>query len=212
MENQKKNKTALHRLLGLPEIFSVKNFCKLMQMDSHQASVYLSRWKKDGFIHEMGPRSRVYLNLIKNPNIEDNLFKAVTKIYPEFIFGGTAILRDSDWITQISRQTEILVWKKNSVIQLNNFDIMPRTQSWFIKYKDGIVDREDGYRQLLPEYALVDLCESKEWVPDPDDLFLNDDEKIKIKSTFEKLNVSIPDNLKQYFDVTNIIKNKTFKL
>lgn len=201
-EIKKDNKRtgALGYLTKLPDVFNLNTFSRYTGLEEKVALVYLSRWKEAGYILDVGARAGVYLNKLKNPDVISLENQAVKLIYPEMVFVGVERLREAGWMTQIASQKEVAVAKRKSYVSLHNYDIQSKPKSWFKRYFDGIDKNELDVRSLKPEYALVDLCESNLYIPDPDDLFMDKNELQKTYDLFKKLSIKIPDKLSELFD------------
>lgn len=196
MEVENKKRTSAHeRLSGLPDFFSINTLIRLTGLDRKTAKVSLSKWKKRGLIDSFGGNTGLYFNTYNNKQAKDLYwYKALRQIYPEAVYAGVEPIRQAGWMTQIPQQQEVIIRNRDSYHNIDEINFMPRSIYWFRRYKDGVVE-QGVKRTLTPEFALVDLCEQGKYIPDPDDLFLDEEEVIIIKEAFEKLKVDIPSKL-----------------
>lgn len=193
---QTNKKMSFHeRLSVLPDLFSLNTMVKIFRMKRITALTLIKHWKAKGYIEPFGARTALYFNTHKNKNAKnEKWYNALKEIYPEAVHAGVEALRKEGWMTQISHREEIIVRNRNFYYSIDEIEWMPRSIYWFRRYKDGI-EESGPKRSLKASYALVDLCEQDKYIPDPDDLFLDDDEIEDIKSTFSKLQVPIPEKL-----------------
>ena len=193
--------SAYNKLSLLPEVFCINDMAKILKIPKKQTKTYLNRWVKFNFIKKFSPRSGIFFNLLKSStSAEDNFNKALYTIYPDAIFTGPAVLRDFDYTTQISNKAEIIVLKRPSYQQIDGVNILPRSRSWYKQFHQGILT-QGGKRILRPEYILADgvLNPDKQWLPDPDDLDLDENNIKQVISVFQSLEVALPENYKKYF-------------
>lgn len=183
------------RLEQLPDLFSINGMARQFSMDKSVASDFIKKWKKKGFVESFGFRTSWYFNVYKNKDAKnEKWYYAMQQVYPEAVSAGVGILTQAGWMTQIHSQEETIIRNRDSYCKIEEIKFMPRSIYWFRRFHDGIF-YEGPKRSLLPEYALVDLCENEKYIPDPDDLYLEDEDIVKIKDTFSKLKVEIPQKL-----------------
>ena len=211
-KNKAKTNMSFHdRLLSLPDMFSLNGMTRHFSMDRQVALNCLKEWKKKGYIEPFGFRTSWYFNTLKNKKAkEEKWYNALQEIYPEAVHGGVNEIRQAGWMTQISPKEEVIVRNRLRYYQVDEVEWMPRSVYWFRRYHDGMTS--DGpRRKLSPEYALVDLCEAGKYIPDPDDLFLDETEILKIKDAFAKLKVDIPPKLWEVLEYDPKSTPKTLK-
>lgn len=158
------------RLRELPEVFTTNTLAATLGGDLKSASVYLSRWRKEGLISSIGPRAKLHFNLLLDPRSErDQMLDAVAYLYPGAVIAGASAVHAAGWTTQIPRSTEIMVINRRSLVQINDFVIESRPISWFKEARKRIY-REGPVPVIDPGFALADLWKTGSWRPDPDDL------------------------------------------
>lgn len=192
----KKEYRSFHeKLKMLPDFFSINTACKILALPRQSVRNDLSSWTKKNYLEPFGPKCGLYFNTYKNPRSKKDFWhNALLELYPDAVFCGVNVLRSASWMTQISRKSEIIVRKRPVYMEISDVELMPRSKAWYKRYWPGIRD-EEGKKSLLPEYALVDMCEQNKYIPDPDDLFLEDEDVEKIKKAFSDLKVDIPEKL-----------------
>lgn len=195
MKEKTKRMSFHERLIALPDLFSLNTMLKVFPMERSVALRLINHWKTNGYIEPFGARTALYFNTHKNKNAKnEKWYNALKEIYPEAVYAGVEALRQQGWMTQVSQREEIVVRNRNFYHAVDEIEWMPRSIYWFRRYKEGML--ENGPKKYLKaSYALVDLCEQDKYIPDPDDLFLDDGEIEEIKHTFSKLNVDIPKKL-----------------
>lgn len=194
------NMSGIDRLRRLPEVFTLSAMASVGSMSRKMATVYLSRWTAAGLVEASGPRSGVYFNLIRNPEISGEMrLKALLATYPSAILAGETVLHNAGWTTQIPRQTSVAVISRRSYAQLNGFEVSGRPRSWFMKVHPWLLKPEEaefptyGLRSLPPAFALADLYGTKgAWHPDPDDLDIEDDQMEAVAEAARILDVDLP--------------------
>lgn len=198
---KKEYRSAHEKLQELPDMFSINTAVKILSMPRQSVRNDLSTWTQKKYLKPFGPKCGIFFNIYKNPRADkDYWYNALQEIYPDAIFSGVNVLREASWMTQISRRSEIIIRKRPTYVEISDVFLLPRSKSWYKRYQPGI--HLDLKSTLSPEYALVDLCEQKGYIPDPDDLFLEDEDIVKIKETFAKLKVDIPEKLHDILEFT----------
>lgn len=176
----------------LPDVFSVSELKRYLNLSDTTARVYLSRWSERGLVESWAPRSGIYFNLVSNKNSpQDSFSKAVNKCYPQSILIGPQIIRAVGWITQISntytlalnvRPTRGSTLKGSGYPEPKGVSFEYRNRLW---WHAVLANRKDmdvkslnqfGFQAVSPGFALVDMWKNRknEWFPDPDDLYLDD--------------------------------------
>lgn len=190
--------TSVQRLQLLPEAFTFSGFCRYTQLSSKAAAVWLSRWKAKGFIEPAGERAGIYFNRIKTGEVDGSLrIAALVFLYPSAVLCGESVLHASGWITQIPANLQAVVLARRSYTSLNHIDIHPRPLSWLKKVHPFIGSSREtqvyGMRALPPAIALADLyADPKGWHPDPDDLYIDDEELGSVVEAARLLEVQLP--------------------
>jgi hypothetical protein len=190
--------TALQRLQSLPEAFTFSGFCRLTRLSNSTAAVWLARWKAKGLIEPAGERAGIYFNRIKTGEVDGSLRVAALQfVYPSTVLSGESVLRASGWITQIPASLQAVVMTRRSYISLHGVEIHPRPIAWFKKVHPYIGSSPEkrvyGLRALPPALALADLYgDPKAWHPDPDDLYIPDEELGSVEAAARLLKVELP--------------------
>ncbi|RWL23443.1 MAG: hypothetical protein EOR63_32150 [Mesorhizobium sp.] len=182
--SESSNRSSIERLRELPEVFTLSAVASLGAMPKKTATVYLARWTAAGLVEASGPRSGVYFNLIKRPEVTGEMrLKALLSTYPSAVLIGESVLHNAGWTTQIPRKVSVAVIARRSYAQLNGFEVSGRPLSWFQKVHGALLKPEEaefptyGLRSLPPALALADLYGTKgAWHPDPDDLDMDDEQ------------------------------------
>lgn len=180
--NGQANKSSVERLRELPEVFTLAAVASLGAMSKKAATVYLARWTSAGLAEASGPRSGVYFNLIKRPEITGEMrLKALLSTYPSAVLIGESVLHGAGWTTQIPRKVSVAVISRKTYAQVNGFEVSGRPLSWFRKVHGELLAPAEaefptyGLRTLPPALALADLYGTRgAWHPDPDDLDIDD--------------------------------------
>lgn len=194
------NKSSIERLRELPEVFTLSAAASLGAMPRKTATVYVARWSAAGLIEASGPRSGVYFNLIRSPEITGGMrLKALLTTYPSAVLIGESVLHNAGWTTQIPRKASVAVISRKSYAQVNGFEITGKPLSWFQKVHSSLLKPQQaefstyGLRSLPPALALADLYATKgAWHPDPDDLDLEDEQMDEVRGAAEFLGVELP--------------------
>ena len=185
--------SALTRLRELPEAFTFAGFCRLNRFSNKVAAVCLRRWKEKGLIEPAGDRARIYFNKLRSPEVDSALrVSALLFEYPSAILCGESVLHAAGWITQIPAQLSVAVLSRPSYISMHGFDIRGRPLSWFRRIHPWVdpsnQKRVYGLRALPPALALADLYADPDgWHPDPDDLYIPDEDTHSVAAAFELL-------------------------
>ena len=200
----------LETLKSLPDIFHVEDFrrkTKMIKPCSHEtAKRVLNIFSKQNAVKPLGPRWEWFYNYHKTNGLTNKmLFKALRKVSSKSVLSGAYSFERADFISSFASNQksgcpyELVVPDKHKYLKMNEVEYFPRCQTWFKKYKSHIV-LLDGFPTLLPEYALVDLCEANLRIPDPTDWSLSDSECERIEIAFKEMGVVMPDKVKWAFD------------
>lgn len=188
----------MQRLRSLPEAFTFSAFCRLTQLSNKSAAVWLARWKAKGLIEPAGDRAGIYFNKVKTGEVDGSLrVAALLFVYPGAILCGESVLHACGWITQIPASLHAAVMPRRSYISLHEFDIHPRPMSWFKKVHPCVDSSPEkqiyGLRALPPALALADLYgDPQGWHPDPDDLYVPEEELGSVDAAAHLLGVKLP--------------------
>jgi hypothetical protein len=173
-------RSAIDRLQGLPEFFTLSTFVRHEGMDRDAARVVLARWAARGWVLASGPRTGAYFNVLRSPGAANtHKIAALLHEYPSAILAGESVLHSAGWITQIPSEMTVIVEARRSYTRVNGFSIRGKPVSWYRamtaqraihKDGDGKINSY-GLRFLEPALVLADLYSSEDqWHPDPDDL------------------------------------------
>lgn len=154
--------SAIVRLQSLPPVFRGADLTVRFQWTSKAASQYLYLWKRRGLVRGLGGHSDVYANLLANPN--PNWEKALLAAMPSAVVTGIEALRQAGWTTQVPHRPTVAVHAKQSVFNIDPYEIVKRDAKWFEETRGGIVgDRADGLPVLRPAWALADMRTEQDW-------------------------------------------------
>ena len=198
--------SAIDRLRGLPDAFTLAAFRRFTGFSENAAAVCLHRWKRKDLIEPAGERAGIYFNKLKNPQPDTALrVEALLYEYPSAILCGESVLHAAGWITQIPAQLTVAVLSRPTYVTFRGFEIRGRPLSWFKEVHPDVSaranDRVYGMRALPPALALVDLYgDSKAWHPDPDDLDVPSDQAQEVLSVSERLRIPVPASLRDSLD------------
>lgn len=180
-------------LLKLPELFSISDMCKQLNMPRDRVKTYIYRWKQRGLVQDLGPRCGIYFNLLKNPNAHDaHLYSAIKRLYPSAVLGGEQVLHDHGWTTQIPQYLSIYVATRRDYTEIHGVQLLPRNVDWYHRVHNYI-DRSGDLPTLKAEMVIADMWKNPEgqWVPDPDDLYLDKEDAEKIQVAARLLDVAV---------------------
>ena len=170
--------SSFDRLRALPEVFSGRELTIRFGWKSAMASNYLANWKRAGLVQALGGRSDVYLNRVRNPQVNPEV--AMRRAFPGAIKIGVDVLRSAGWTTQIPATPEVAVSAKTTWYAVNGFELTARSPAWFQAVRAGVEHAADGLDRLAPEWALADMIARardkrvrKAWLLDPEDLAIN---------------------------------------
>ncbi|WP_029954257.1 hypothetical protein [Achromobacter sp. DH1f] len=178
--------SAIARLKSLPAVFSLAELCRLQKMPVEAAKVWVKRMARADLIQFVGPRAGLYFNLLRFPNApQDNLLEAVGRLYPDAVVLGAHVLHAYGWVTQIPQIIDVAVTPRRSMAAVNGVHLCPRPRTWYLEQQAaGAILRygESPFAldSLTPAAALQDLRAhgtSEMWVPDPDDLYIPEDQE-----------------------------------
>lgn len=176
----------------LPDVFSVAELKRYLNLNDKTARVYLARWSERKLVSSWAPRSGIYFNLVSNKNSPQDCFSdAVHKCFPHAVLIGPQIIRAVGWITQISntytlalnvRPTRGSTLKGSGYPEPDGVSFEYRNRLWWHavienrKSMDSKSLKQFGFQAVSPGFALVDMWKNRknEWFPDPDDLYLDD--------------------------------------
>lgn len=190
--------SSAQRLQSLPEAFTFSTFCRLTHLSNKAAAVWLARWKAKGLIEPAGERAGIYFNKVKVEEVDSSLrIAALLFVYPSAVLCGESVLHASGWITQIPACLQVAVMPRRSYVTLHGFDLHPRPLSWLKKVHPSIGTTPEariyGMRALPPAVALVDLYgDPRGWHPDPDDLYIDEEELASVEAATQLLGVDLP--------------------
>lgn len=158
----KQQTSAIARLQSLPPVFRGADLTIRFQWTSKAASQYLYLWKRRGLVRGLGGHSDVYANLLTTPN--PNWEKALLAAMPSAVVIGIESLRQAGWTTQVPHRPVVAINAKQSVFNIDPYEIMERDAKWFKAASAGIVgDRAKGLPVLKPAWALADMLRNQAW-------------------------------------------------
>lgn len=185
--------SSLDRLKDLPEVFTLNTAAAMIGVEGNVASTYIARWKKQGLVSSLGPRTAVHFNLLKNPSAEDDLrMDAIAYVYPGAIAGGVTALHHAGWTTQIPREMDLLVHRRRSYPAIEGVEVHGRPAAW-VKLAREWSDMKTPVPYLHPAFALADCVLNDIWRPDPDDIEWDEVSASDLRRAFETLDVGIPE-------------------
>jgi hypothetical protein len=165
------------RLLNMPEVFSIAELARVMQVNRMRASQYVWRWGASDLVAPFGGQSGIFLNLVRCPNgrSDGSLWeRALLKAMPSAIIGGYEVLAECGLSTQVTHQRFVLVSNTDSLFQVDGAEVHRRPVPWLnrLARSGAIVDADPGLLvpRLRPGAALADLALYAERRPDPDDI------------------------------------------
>lgn len=167
--------SAIHRLAGLPEVFTGGDLTVLFGWKSGICSSYLAQWRKAGLIQSLGGRSDVHMNVVRNRQLNPEL--ALRRAYPQAVKLGVDVLREAGWTTQIPSTVEVAVPRGSAMHALEGFALSTRTARWYQRIAPGLERAQQGLDRLRPAWALADMLARAQdarvrhvWLLDPEDL------------------------------------------
>jgi hypothetical protein len=154
--------SAIVRLQSLPPVFLGADLTVRFQWTSKTASQYLYQWKRRGLVQGLGGHSDVYANLLTSPN--PSWEKALLTAMPSALVIGIEALRQAGWTTQVPRRPAVAINAKQSVFNIDPYEIAVRGPKWFDAVQTGIVaGTADGLPVLKPAWALADMLKNQAW-------------------------------------------------
>lgn len=197
-------RSAVEVLRGLPPVFDLSTFQRMVGVPRQQARIYLSRWADSEYVRSAGPRAGIYFNLIVEPDSPSvRASDALKLLYPSAILNGASVLHAAGWSTQIPARVTVAALSRPTFAMLDAFDVVGRRQGWFVAIGEGISKDPDmasfGIRSLTPAFALADaLTNDDGWRPDPDDLDLDDADPDELKRAFRAMKAKPPEWLLEF--------------
>ncbi len=186
--------SAFERLKGLPEVFTTRSLPGLLGTDRKSASVYLARWRKQGFISSLGPQAGIHFNLVVNPQAErERHMDAIAHLLPGVRIAGVTALWMEGWTTQYPRRTEIMVPARPSFPKIHDVELHPRPPAWFRMARDHVLV-PGSVPRLAPAFALADCWASGNWRPDPDDIEWDLVDRAELEHAFSLFDLGLPDS------------------
>ncbi len=187
-------KSAFERLQELPEVFTLNTASAILECDAGNASTYIGRWKDNGFVTSLGPRTGVHFNLLKNPSADkDRRMEAIAFLFPGAMIGGVSAVHAAGWTTQFPRQTEIIIPKRRSFPAVDDAIILMRPLPWIREARNWI-KTPGAVPWLDPAFALADCLRSDLWHPDPDDIEWDEVDVNGLRRAFEYFTLDIPED------------------
>ena len=169
--------SAVQRLADMPEVFTGGDLSTVFGWKSAITSNYLANWRKNGLVRALGGRSDVYMNLVRNRQV--NPEAALRRAFPNAVKVGVDVLREAGWTTQIPTMPEVAVPTSSALYTLHDFELTTRPNKWFLRITPGLQTAEQGINQLKPAWALADMLArardsriKKAWLLDPEDIDL----------------------------------------
>lgn len=195
--------SARERLLSMPDVFSLPSLAAHQGWSRQQASVYVAGWAEKGLVDMAGPSSGCYFNRVRNPEGVEHLRSALLELlYPSAVLTGESVLHAAGWTTQIPQRMAVCVLSRQSLKQIDGFDLRTRPRRWFEAVHDAVASEERvyGLRALPPALALWDLHadrSGKVWQPDADDLDLAPDELRQVAALPPSMLASLPEPIRE---------------
>lgn len=183
---------AHRRLRDLPEVFTSTTLAATLGGDPKAASVYLARWRREGLITSLGPRTGVHFNLLRNPAAAEDLrMEAVAYVLPGAVIAGVSAVHAAGWTTQIPAATEIMAPSRRSFPEIDEVVIRPRGLHWLNLARTHLA-RTGVMPMVTPAFALADLWRSEDWRPDPDDIEWDVADLAAIAAAFSVFDIEVP--------------------
>ena len=191
--------SAVQRLLGLPDAFSLNLCATLLGIEKGAAKVYLSRWVAAGYVKASGPRTGFYFNVLKNRNSPaEFLPHSILHVHPTAMVRGATVIHATGMTTQVTHQIDVAVLAPANRAHSDGFVEWPKSRRWYVamqdmKLKDGLF----GLPALQPEAALADMYgTARDWHPDIDDLEVDELDWVKFKVVCDRLGIEVPEQLR----------------
>lgn len=185
--------SALDRLRGLPEVFTLNTAAATLGCSTKQASTYIHRWGDSALISNLGPRTGVHFNLLRNPKAEEELrMDAIGYLFPGAMIGGVSAIHAAGWTTQFPREIEIIIPNRRSFPSVEGAEISCRTLKW-IKQARSCSKAIGPVPYLDPGFALADCVAQGTWMPDPDDIEWEEVDVPSMVHAFSWFNIEIPE-------------------
>lgn len=190
--------SAVQRVLGLPDAFSLNLCATLLGIEKGVATVYLSRWSAAGYVKASGPRTGFYFNVLKSRDSPaERLTEAILHVHPTAMVRGATVLHATGMTTQVPHQIDVAVLAPANRAHTTGFEERPKSRRWYaamqgMKLKDGLF----GLPALSPEAALADLYATPgDWHPDVDDLEVDELDWLKFGAACNALGIAVPQQL-----------------
>jgi hypothetical protein len=186
--------SALDRLRGLPEVFTLNTAASHLGCSTKQASTYINRWGESGLTSSLGPRTGMHFNLLRNPNAASELrMDAIGYLFPGAMVGGVSAVHAAGWTTQFPRKTEIIIPKRRSFPSIDEAEVSCRPLKWIKEARNWTVS-EGPVPYLNPAFALADCVANDVWTPDPDDIEWEEVDVPALVKAFAWFDVEIPED------------------
>ncbi len=190
-------------LRELPPVFSLREMELLTGQAYPVCRLALHRWRRRGWIKDLGPRTGVYFNLLKDPKAWGNyLPDALRKLFPGAVVIGPSVLHDHGWTTQIPQLLHVAVPARRSLPQLHGVHLVGRPRRWYRQVAPYLQPGSSGLPELPPAMALADCLRYRDsWVPDADDLELGEMSAQELATAARWLGTS-PEAMAPYLEKT----------
>lgn len=177
LDKIERHMSSYERLMLLPDIFKGSDANMLFGWKSATTATYVAKWARTGMVRPLGGRSGIYFNLVVDRNYD--LERGLRRVLPMATMTGVDVLREAGWTTQILQRREVAIPDKGPSYDIKDYDLQPRSMSWFMLTEQGVEDEGRSLRRLKPEWALADVIRrgkdrrhKSAWMLAPDDLDL----------------------------------------
>lgn len=176
----------------LPAVLTKHELLRMTGKKDEALKLSINRWVKRGVLKKAGQRSGMYYNLVADPQWENHILSAVEKKFPSAILAGPSVLHAHGLQTQIPGYFYVAVLSQRTLPQMEKVQWMPRSRKWFAEFVPP--DNLYGMRSLSPEQALRDGLkhqhQANAWVPDMDDIDVDDIEGVDLQELEKQSSVS----------------------
>ncbi|PKM46990.1 MAG: hypothetical protein CVV05_00810 [Gammaproteobacteria bacterium HGW-Gammaproteobacteria-1] len=150
------------RLRQLPPVFALSHLMGHTRWSRNQTSLYLHDWARRGLVAQLGGRSGVYFNLVRDERGRDQYLEAaLTLAMP------TAVILDVEWIAAASSEADVTgmyvaIQRRGACYSLEGVKFVIRGKRWFRKVGPGI-DRSGPVPRLQSGWTLAEVLMAPEW-------------------------------------------------
>jgi len=150
------------RLLQLPDVFSVADMARLLDMERFDATRYLRAWRLRGLVVPLGGRSAVYMNRVRVADPVDYAAqweRALLKAMPSALVSCVELAAGHAREARAMLRRLVLVSDAHEYFEIDDAVVLKRPAAWIDRLRrSGLacVDRS-GLPRLRPGAALADL-------------------------------------------------------